>query len=338
MAHAPHPQIAATLIVRDEARCIGRCLDSLRPWVDRMIVVDTGSNDGTPALATACGAEVHHLAWPDDFSAARNHALDLSDADWNLILDADEWIASGGEALRDWCAGPPRLGTVCIHSAYDAGDDEATTRSWITRLIPRGARYEGRIHEQVASSLPRVRVDLHIGHDGYRDAQMARKTDRNHPLLLRDLQDRPDDGYILYQLGKDAGLRHDHADACDHYAAAAARTSADANWRHELVVCHLQALARAGRIEDALALADAEMPAWPESPDFFFVLGEVLLDRAIADPAQAMAEWLPLADAAWTRCLEIGERPGLEGSVAGRGSHLAAHNLSVIRSQMALLR
>ena len=112
--------IAATLIVRDEARCIARCLESVRPYVDRMVVLDTGSVDGTPELAAACGAEVHHLEWPDDFSAARNHVLDLADADWNLVIDADEWIASGGEQLRRWCRGPARLGMLCIHSAIGA--------------------------------------------------------------------------------------------------------------------------------------------------------------------------------------------------------------------------
>ncbi|RYG22402.1 MAG: glycosyltransferase family 2 protein, partial [Burkholderiales bacterium] len=63
--------IAAVLIVRDEARCIERCLKSIRPHVDRIVVLDTGSVDGTPALAAACGAAVHHLEWPNDFSVAR---------------------------------------------------------------------------------------------------------------------------------------------------------------------------------------------------------------------------------------------------------------------------
>jgi len=44
-----------------------------------------------------------------------------------------------------------------------------------------------------------------------------------------------------------------------------------------------------------------------------------------------------LAETAWERCLAIGERPELEGSVEGRGSHLARHNLDVLRQQLALL-
>jgi len=330
-----NPKLAAALIVRNEARCIRRCLESVAPWVDRMVVLDTGSTDDTIAIARSIGAEVHQLAWPDSFSIARNHALTLADADWNLILDGDEWIMSGGELLREWCAGPARLGRTCIHNEADGATTAA--RSWITRLIPRGARFEGRVHEQVVSPLPRVRIELHIGHDGYRDAQIAGKRDRNQPLLLGDLADRPDDPYLLYQLGKDAEMRGDPAAACGYYAEALTLTAAEASWRHELVIGAIQLLARTGRLSDALAIAEAEFNNWPESPDFFFVMGDLLLEHAIADPTSAIDQWLPLASGAWERCLEIGERPTLEGSVAGRGSHLAQRNLDAIRSQLALL-
>lgn len=334
------PSIAATLIVRNEARCIVRCLDSLRPWVDRIVVLDTGSTDDTVKLARDCGADVHHLPWPNDFSAARNHVLDLADADWNLIVDADEWIEAGGEGLRAWCAGPARLGRVCVHSVFDAGDapeDSPATRSWITRLLPRGVRFRGRVHEQAVSDLPRERLALHLGHDGYLDVQMAGKQGRNRPLLLADLVDHPGDPYIAYQLGKEAEGRDAWAEACDWYGQAWEGTAETANWRHELLVRYLHCLGQAGRVEEALGLADGELPHWPESPDVYFVVGNLALEQAMLDPGQAVEEWLPLAVAAWERCLEIGERPELEGSVHGRGSHLARHNLDVVRSQLALL-
>ena len=330
--------LAAVLIARNEARCIARCLDSVRPWVDRIVVIDTGSTDDTVALARAHGAEVGHFAWVDDFAAARNHALALADADWNLVIDADEWIASGGEMLREWCRGVPRLGRACVHNGFDGdGPGASASRSWITRVLPRGARFAGRVHEQVASPLPRERVELHLGHDGYLDAQMAGKRDRNRPLLLRDLQDQPGDPYIAYQLGKEAEGRDEFAEACGWYAAALEATAARANWLHELVVRQLHCLSQAGRVDEALVMAEERMGEFPESPDFHFTLGNVALDKAMTDPAQAVGHWLPLAVAAWERCLEIGERPELEGSVHGRGSHLAQHNLDVVRAQLAML-
>ena len=85
------------MIVKNEARSLARCLDSVAPWVDKMIVLDTGSTDDTIAIARAHGAEVYERRWTNDFAAARNAALAHSDADWNLVLDADEWLTSGGE-------------------------------------------------------------------------------------------------------------------------------------------------------------------------------------------------------------------------------------------------
>ena len=324
------------MIVRDEARSIARCLTSLRPWVDRVVVVDTGSSDDTVAIAGRAGAEVHSFPWCDDFAAARNHALACADADWNLMIDADEWLESGGAALRAFIAGAPRLGVVCVESSYaQGGDRTGSNRAWITRLMPRGALYAGRIHEQVVSDLPRHRVEAVLGHNGYLPAQMERKRDRNRDLLLRELRDHPDDPYLHFQLGREAEGRGDHAEAVARYRRAA--TDPTARWAHDLSVRHLHCLARCGRFEDAFALAHVEMARWPESPDLFFVLGNLLLDRAMTDQANAITQWLPLAIGAWERCLEIGERPLLDGSVAGRGSHLAQHNLDVVRSQLAML-
>lgn len=332
-----NPTISAVLIAKDEARCIARCLQSVKPFVDRMLVLDTGSTDGTPDLAKACGAELHHLAWPNDFAAARNHALDLADADWTLTIDADEWIASGGELLRSWCQAPVRLGAVCVHSEERSAPG-AGRRNWMPRLLPRGVRYAGRVHEQPVSRLPHHRIELHFGHDGYVGEQVARKQDRNRPLLERELRDRPGDPYLLFQLGKDAEQQSNLSEASGHYAAAYESVPANVSYRHALVLRHLNALRKTGWGDIAFDLANREMPNWPDSPDFFFILGHLAFERAAADPANARENWLPLAAAAWERCLEIGERPDLESSMAGCGSHLAQRNLEAVRAQLAMLR
>jgi hypothetical protein len=332
--------LAATLIVRNEARCIGRCLESVRPWVDKIVVLDTGSTDDTVDLARRAGAEVHRMAWPGNFSVARNRALDLADADWNLVIDADEWIASGGEQLRSWCRKAKGLGAVCVHSAFEISGGAATadpveSRDWITRVLPRGVRYEGRIHEQVASSLPRATIELHLGHDGYLEAQMRAKRDRNRPLLLLDLEERPGDPYILYQLGKEAEGRDEFKAASELYRQSLAASPGAAIWLHDLVVRYLHCLGQSGEFDTAFSFVQENMQCWDGSPDFFFVLGNLALDKAIADPADALTEWIPLAVASWERCLEIGDRPSLEGSVHGRGSHLARNNLDALRSQLS---
>ena len=323
-------RIALAMIARDEARAIERCLQSVRPWVDEMIVLDTGSVDQTPAIAARCGARVTHFAWVDDFSAARNAALALTDADWCLVLDADEWIEDGGEclaAVRD--AEPAFVGQLNVVSLIeDASGRVERAPSWLSRLLPRGVRYEGRVHEQPATTLPRRRLALTIGHDGYRPAQMDGKRGRNRRLLQLALAAQPDDAYLLYQLGKDHEVHAEFDAAAFHYAQADGG-SVDAAWRHDWIVRRLYTLKRLARFEEALALADAAMPRWSGSPDFFFTIGDLLLAWAAAEPAHA-AVLLPMIESSWLRALEIGECPQLQDSVVGRGSFLAAYNLAVL--------
>jgi glycosyltransferase involved in cell wall biosynthesis len=334
--------IALALIARDEARCIARCLRSAAPHVDELLVVDTGSRDDTRAIAAACGARVLEFAWRDDFAAARNHALAQLDTDWVLMLDADEWIEAGGATLRpiDQAGTAPFVGQVQILEAAEPGVARLPPL-WVSRWLPRGVHYAGRVHEQPQHALPLRRLELQVGHDGYLAAQRERKAGRNEALLRRALQETPGNAYLHYQLGREREIRADYAQADDQYARAAALLGwppalpaqaavlqARHPWLHDLVVRQLFSRKRAGRHAAGLAQARAEAPLWAHSPDFHFAAGDLLLDAALAQPAQA-AELLPWIEASWLRCLALGETPQLDGAIAGRGSYLAAHNLAV---------
>jgi glycosyltransferase involved in cell wall biosynthesis len=328
-------ETALVMIVRNEARCLARCLASVRPWVDEMVVLDTGSTDTTREIAAAGGARVAQAAWRDDFSAARNQALALTDARWRLVLDADEWIAQGGEAvaaLRH--AAADFIGMVTVLSQVEGTDgvlQEAP--SWLPRVLPAGVSYEGRIHEQPASLLPRRRLPLRLGHDGYLAGQQHAKQGRNERLLRQALAEHPGDAYWHYQLGKDLEVRAAFEAAAPHYDTAYRSGEPAAAWRHDLVVRWLFTLKKLGRFEAAMAVAEAELPHWGDSPDFFFTLGDLLLDRALAEPARA-GELLPMIESSWQRAVAIGERPELPDSVRGRGSFLAAQNLAAFHESL----
>jgi glycosyltransferase involved in cell wall biosynthesis len=327
-------RIALVLIARDEARCIERCLASARPWVDEMVVLDTGSLDATPALAHGCGARVESFAWVDDFSAARNAALALTDAPWRLVLDADEWIVSGGDALAALRDEPAEfVGLLSVQSKLDGGGLETLAPSWLPRLLPRGVGYSGRIHEQPAGNAPRRRLALTVAHDGYLAAQRERKHGRNEKLLRLSLAEHPHDAYLHYQLGKDFEVNARFDAALAPYEAALASVHPQAAWRHDLVLRLIFSLKKLRRFEAALQLAEAEMAHWQQSPDFFFALGDLLLDWALAEPARA-AELLPMIESCWQRSVDIGERPDLPDTVQGRGSYLAANNLAAFHASL----
>lgn len=325
-------RLALVMIVRDEARAIARALRSARSHVDRMIVLDTGSVDETRAIAAAEGAEVSSFQWVDDFAVARNASLALSDAAWDLVLDADEWIAGGTQGLGADTLPPGGgdfMGEVRRDNQLDLPGGEGAAVTWIARVLPRGVRYEGRIHEQPMGVNRALRLPLRLGHDGFTTASLARKGDRNEALLMLALQGTPEDPYLWFQLGKEHQVRERPAQAALCFAEALRLAPADVPYRHALVVRALTALKTAGRIGDALQLAEAEVGAWPHSPDFWFALGDLYLECASQEPDRALGDYLPIVESAWKRCLEIGERPELDGTVAGRGSHMAAHNLAV---------
>lgn len=318
-------RLALVMIARDEAHAIGRALASARPHVDRMIVLDTGSVDATRQIAATEGAQVHDFAWVDDFSAARNAALAHSDAAWNLVLDADEWIESGSLAQL-----PPRdrLGLVRLNNVSDTPGQEAAS-AWLPRLLPKGVHYEGRVHEQPVGASRSVRTGLVLGHDGYTAANLERKAGRNEALLMAELQAAPQDAYLWYQLAREHQVRDRPPQAALCFAEALRLAPLETPWRHGLVVRAITAFKTAGQLDEALELAGSEIPRWPNSPDFYFALGDLYLECANQAPEQAATDFLPIVESAWQRCLEIGEQPALDGSVPGRGGHMAAHNLAV---------
>lgn len=339
--------LALVMIVRNESRCIQRCLASVAGLVDQVVVLDTGSSDDTVALARAAGAEVSHFTWVDDFSAARNAALALSHCDWNLVLDADEALDPGAPTLEALKAlrqtTPDFVGRIEVCSAFETAAPGQTanrqhTSSWLSRALPAGARFEGVVHEQVTAHWPRVDLPIRVSHDGYLPAQMPGKQGRNARLLAAALQRSPSDPYLHYQWGKDHEVRDAFDVAAQAYRQAWQGVSAMAPrsppWRHDLLLRLLFVLKATGQLDEAISLADAQLPHWTDSPDFFFVLGDVLLEQAMRHP-DAASELVPLVEQAWQQCLVIGENPTLEGAVSGRGSHLARHNLDALRRVLA---
>lgn len=70
-------RISLTLIVRNEAAHLADCLESVQDNVDEMIIVDTGSTDDTLRIAKRYTPHVYSFPWNNDFSAARNFALEM---------------------------------------------------------------------------------------------------------------------------------------------------------------------------------------------------------------------------------------------------------------------
>ena len=78
------------MIVKNEEDVLERCLNSVRELVDEIIIVDTGSEDGTKQTAERFTDQIYDFQWGDDFAAARNFSFARASGDYLMWMDADE--------------------------------------------------------------------------------------------------------------------------------------------------------------------------------------------------------------------------------------------------------
>ena len=83
-------KVSLCMIVKNEEKVLGRCLSCLADLMDEIIIVDTGSTDGTKNIAAEYTDKIYDFRWIDDFSAARNFAFSKATGDYIYSADADE--------------------------------------------------------------------------------------------------------------------------------------------------------------------------------------------------------------------------------------------------------
>ena len=194
--------LTACLIVRDEAAHLEACLASVRPFVDDVVVADTGSSDDTVAIARAAGARVVEVAWADDFAGARNAALAMVTSAWVLSVDADERVTGDPAALRALVeqGGPVPAYQVLIEQTSAENPRGLMRHRGMKLFRPGLVRWQGRVHERVVradgsalAGLAMPEETLAFTHLGYATADAfehrARRNARLAELELMDLLD-----------------------------------------------------------------------------------------------------------------------------------------------------
>lgn len=213
----PKPLLTIGMIVKNEIRCIEKCLKALTPLREaipcELIIADTGSTDGTREVAEKYADILFDFEWVNDFSAARNAVMDRSSGQWYFSVDADEYLDENIKELVETLKHPNAkrfdVFAITIRNYFSKDLEHAVTHDFIaTRIIKisLGIRYEGKIHEmwnlsdRVAKAGNLSKVILH--HDGYAyetAEQKQKKLDRNLVLLREELKKNPDDLRRLMQ-------------------------------------------------------------------------------------------------------------------------------------------
>lgn len=263
----PEPTLSAVLIVKNEAKHIQDCIASVKPVCDEIVVVDTGSTDGTVSIAQRLGARVGTFEWCDNFSAARNYALSMASSSWCLWIDADERLDRNSYGAVLSALVRPHFGgfTIPIVNFLNEDEDQDQIVHTPCRLFRRmqGIAFEGRIHEQIAPSiqrlgLPIAMLDARILHYGYRESEVVekRKHQRTISLLHQTLEENPDDDFQQFNLANAFYTAGNYQEALPWFEKAASNMQPGTHHGQFAFQSWAFCLFALGRLEEAIAVCD----------------------------------------------------------------------------------
>lgn len=290
----PTVHVIGAILAKNESDNITRCIAALKPAVDEVLVVDTGSTDDTVALAEAAGARVIHTLWDNNFGQARQAAdAALGTEGWVLWVDADEFLDAEDVDIPRLAAGiwsqiqPPTLLRI---GQWNHMGSQAELNFDMTRMYPLGYRihWEGRVHEQLIIPKPQVfqrsLVRIRVHHWGYEPDTMRRlnKYARNIALLREWIADDPDNPALWGFLGRDL-LTDGQTDAAIQALFQAEALASAHPWYARMPEVHhnlCKALVDRQRLTEAYAVATRATLANPTHPHGWYWLGHIALLQA----------------------------------------------------------
>lgn len=337
-------KVNLVMIVKNEERSLEHCLSAAAPYVDDIIIADTGSTDRSRDIAAAFGAHVYDFEWCDDFSAARNFALEKSDedheADINISLDADEYLDIKENTDTDTFRhalqhivdryGKRWIGQIHINSAFKESTEISHNISIASRILPSGIRYTGTIHEQIDSREACVMTPLFIAHDGY---LYPEKAERKLPLLYTAAEREPANPFYLYLLASDLKHLKRWDESLIYFRTfyqktATAKLKKLSFWKHGILdyLYTLYDIGTKEAMEEARDVMSKVQYDFSRNPDFYFYSG-LFYAKLISSCDSAYDFLLPYIEKSYLKCLELGETNRETGGIVGTGSYKAALNL-----------
>jgi glycosyltransferase involved in cell wall biosynthesis len=209
----PLPRLAVTMIVKNEAANLPRCLDSIKPFADELIVVDTGSTDNTVEILKQYDATVYHHEWQDNFSLHRNQVLGYvpESCGWLLMIDADEQLVTQltQDKFKRFLASVGDQYNAVALNMKDMQDGRVCMDFNTTKIFRRGkVQYKNIVHnEPVFDGTVLIMPNAHLVHYGYDlgPEEKARKHKRTIALLEKRIADNPADWKAYFYLGQAIG-------------------------------------------------------------------------------------------------------------------------------------
>ena len=189
--------VSLCMIVKNEEKILARCLDSYADLMDEIIIVDTGSTDGTKEIAANYTDKIYDFTWIGDFAAARNFAFSKAGMEYIYSADADEVLDENNRddfrKLKETLL--PEIDIVQMYYANQLA--HGTIYNFDRELRPklfkrlRTFQWQGAIHEQVGLEPVIYDSEIEIQHmpeNNHKDrdlAAFARMTGEGYSLDKR---------------------------------------------------------------------------------------------------------------------------------------------------------
>lgn len=283
--------LSLCMIVKNEEKNLKSCLSKVAPFIDEIIIVDTGSTDATKTVAEEFTDKIYEFRWCDDFSKARNFSIEKASNDWILVLDADEYIMEfDKESVSSFIQNSINQKNVGRIKLLNVIEDSLGIKKYIERVSRlfnrKHFQYKGIIHEQITPiiecSYETLEVDIFANHIGYTKEELKRtnKLNRNIELLNIAMKNDLNDSYILYQLGKSYFVIKDYNKAIIYFEKTLLlKPDFKLEYVSDLVETYGYSLINSNRFSEALLL-EQWVDIYNNIPDFHFVLGLIYMNNA----------------------------------------------------------
>ena len=210
------PLLSIGMIVKNESRCLEKCLKALEPIRNaipcELVIADTGSTDNTKEIAQKFADLVFDFTWVNDFSKARNAVIERCRGKWCLTIDADEYFAGNVEDLislvKDSKYDKYDFVNIVIRNFTDPEMKSSYSDFFVSRIfrLGKGYKYQKAIHEFIPindTTKSIILSSIIFNHDGYAvvdNNHLKIKTKRNLELLEKEYNNNPDNTRVILEI------------------------------------------------------------------------------------------------------------------------------------------
>jgi len=298
--------ISVCIIAKNEEKYMEECLKRLMPYGFEVIVTDTGSTDNTKEIALQYADKVLDFEWIKDFSAARNFCAAHAANNWILALDCDEYVNNVDVSLLRMAVQkyPRHVGmlqrrNIVLWNGGKKGYVSDDTPRFYNRNF---YTFAEPIHEQIVyidaakrdGTLHTFTLPIDVTHHGYAltEEEKVQKQNRNLELLLAQLQEKPDNPYINYQIGQSYYMLEEAEKALPYYQKALdclKEVSADMFYSADTVISIASIYLEQKRTAEAVSLLEKYAPSC-QSALYYYAFGNAYLDNG--QPLKALLVYI----------------------------------------------